>query len=193
MYKYADKNIGIYEDTLRGASGKSTSNLTLKDALFNYQYRKSTWINIGYIIFHELTGINIILLYSSTIFKEMKKSGSSNIDSRQATQTAGIVNMIGSLISVWLVKHAGRRTLIVWGHIVMAILHAMVGVFGKEGDDTGVVVMIFAFLFVYQNTSGPACWLYAAETANDAALGICLLTLWGTVFILSQVCPILME
>ena len=36
-------------------------------------------------------------------------------------------------------------------------------------------------------------WLYAAETTIDAALGICLFTLWGTVVILSEVCPLLME
>lgn len=57
--------------------------------------------------------------------------------------------MAGSLFSIGLVKRAGRRTLLIWGHIFMGILHAMVGVYGKEGNDKGVVLMIFAFLFVY--------------------------------------------
>jgi len=42
-----------------------SSGLTLKDAIFDPKYRYSTWINIGYIAFHELTGINIIRLYSN--------------------------------------------------------------------------------------------------------------------------------
>ena len=50
-----------------------------------------------------------------------------------------------------------------------------------------------AFLFIYQNTSGPIAWMYAAETTADVAMGTCLLTLWGTVFILTLVCPKLME
>ena len=49
------------------------------------------------------------------------------------------------------------------------------------------------FLLSYENTSGPVALLYATETTIDAALGICLLTLWGTVFVLSLVCPILMS
>ena len=81
----------------------------------------------------------------------------------------------------------------IWGHIFMGILHAMVGVYGKEGNDKGVVLMIFAFLFVYQNTSGPIAWLYAAETTIEAALGFCIFVLWGTVFVLSLICPILFK
>ena len=70
VYKHA-KNEDLakqYLMKIRNTSGKSSSGLTLKDALFNPQYRKATWVNIGYLIFHELTGINVIILYSSTIF-----------------------------------------------------------------------------------------------------------------------------
>ena len=35
-------------------------------------------------------------------------------------------------------------------------------------------------------------WIYFTETTVDAALGICLFTLWFTVFLLSFICPILM-
>ena len=48
------------------------------------------------------------------------------------------------------------------------------------------------FFVAYENTSGPLAWIYATETTIDAALGSCLMTLWGTVFVLSIVCPILM-
>ena len=53
-----------------GSSGASFS-----DALCNPQYRRATWVNVGYIIFHELTGINVIGLYSTTMFREMHKGG----------------------------------------------------------------------------------------------------------------------
>ena len=52
---------------------------------------------------------------------------------------------------------------------------------------------VLIFLVVYQNSSGPVAWLYATETCIDAAFGICLFTLWGTVFVLSLVCPVLMK
>jgi len=49
------------------------------------------------------------------------------------------------------------------------------------------------FTMIYQQTSGPVAWVYAAETTIDAGMGIVLLTLWGTVLVLSIVCPIIMD
>ena len=53
--------------------------------------------------------------------------------------------------------------------------------------------MICLFLLIFENSSGPLAWLYAAETVVDVALGMCYFTLWGTVLILSMVCPVLMD
>jgi hypothetical protein len=39
---------------------ETTSGVTIIDALCNPKYRRATWINIGYIFFHEMTGINVI-------------------------------------------------------------------------------------------------------------------------------------
>ena len=67
VYKHArtEEQADEYIDYLRTKLGSDSSNLTLKDAVANPKYRKATWINIGYIIFHELTGINVIMLYSN--------------------------------------------------------------------------------------------------------------------------------
>ena len=81
----------------------------------------------------------------------------------------------------------------IWGHLGMAVTHGLVGYCNHKGIDVGVIVGILVFLIVYQNSSGPVAWLYATETTIDAAFGFCLLVLWGTVFVLSLVCPILMK
>jgi len=77
MYKYAtnDKIADVYIAKIRSVSGAGSSGLTLKDALFNPQYRTATWVSIGYIIFHELTGVNVINMYSHNIFESMSGSG----------------------------------------------------------------------------------------------------------------------
>ena len=53
--------------------------------------------------------------------------------------------------------------------------------------------MIMLFLLIYYNTSGPLAWMYAAETNVDVAVGISILTLWGTALLLCLISPILME
>ena len=46
-------------------------------------------------------------------------------------------------------RYFGRRTLVIWGHILMAALHASIGVFGILHIDAGIITMVMAFLIVY--------------------------------------------
>jgi len=71
VYKYCDtpEKEEEYYQLIKSKCGKSSSNLNFNDAVCNPQYRGATWTNVGYIIFHELTGINVIMLYSSHMFK----------------------------------------------------------------------------------------------------------------------------
>ena len=73
MYKSAntDKMKRMCLEQFKMNIGKDSSGLTVNDALCNDQYRKATWVNIGYIIFHELTGINVIMLYSNQMLHQM--------------------------------------------------------------------------------------------------------------------------
>jgi len=107
---------------LKFTSGGDTNNLTLKDAVFGEQYRRATWTNIGYIIFHELTGINVILLYSNKIFIKLHDKGGS-IKPRTGTQIIGNIDVFGCVCSIFAVKYFGRRTLVVFGHLFIAAAH----------------------------------------------------------------------
>lgn len=48
------------------------------------------------------------------------------------------------------------------------------------------------FVTVYANTAGPVAYLYMVETTIDTALGLCMLSLWGTSFILALIVPVLL-
>ena len=55
------------------------------------------------------------------------------------------------------------------------------------------MIGLFLYLFIYSNTTGPLAWVYAAETTTDAGLGFCLFFMYFCIFILTLVCPILMQ
>jgi len=97
------------------------------------------------------------------------------------------------MIALGTVKVLGRRILLILGHIGMAIVHCLVAIFEINGSNIGVLINVMLFLAIYQNTSGPIAWMYFAETTIDTAIGLCLMTLWGTTFFLSLICPILMD
>ena len=46
------------------------------------RYRRASWVNICQIIFHELTGINVILMYSSTILETILGTDSKDFNAR---------------------------------------------------------------------------------------------------------------
>ena len=180
--------------TLKKTMGKGSSNLTLRDALFNPQYRNATWVNFVYIIFHELTGVNVINLYSNQMLKQMQESGSTSLSPKAGTYIIGVVESVSALFaSLVMIKMFGRRTLVLWGHAAMGLAHLFIAIFNNKGNNTGVIIMMNLFMVAYQFTSGPVAWLYAAETNIDAALGFSILTLWGTVLVLSLVTPNIMN
>ena len=112
---------------------------------------------------------------------------------RQGTYLIGVVNMLASLMCTQTVRYFGRVTLAVWGHALIAVTHFLIGYLNVHHENTGVLISLLSFIVIYQNTSGPVAWIYAAETVIDVALGLCLFVLWGCVFVLSLVCPVLMS
>ena len=137
-----------------------------------------------YMVFHELTGINVILAYSNTILKNILGDKTSGFNARTGTYCISLVNFFSSFVSIFVVRAFGRRILLFWGHTGIFVAHLMVAIFTITGVNAGVLIMICFFLFVYQNSSGPIAWVYAAETCCDVGLAVSLNTLWGTVLIL---------
>lgn len=134
------------------------------------------------IIVHELAGVNIIYMYSNTIFKQVFAPGSF-FTPRTGTYLISVANLFSYVVATWSVKTFGRKPLLFWGHIGIGFAHALIGVFIMTGFDFGVVIMICVFIFIYANSSGPIAWVYLAETCTDIGIGIGLWTLWAVVFI----------
>ena len=144
--------------------------------------------------FHEVTGYNIILMYSSAIFAKMKNAeGEHSFKGRAGTEIMGVINVIFALIALILVKRVGRRTLLLWGHAGMSISFGFFAYFSVTKNDVGALAMIMFFLMFYQSSSGPVAWMYAAETTIDAAFGIVLLVLWTTILGIAYAIPLLLS
>ena len=74
-------------------------------------------------------------------------------------------------------SYLGRRTLLIFGHLVIAIIHGMTGIFNNANMDTAMVLMFPTFIFIYNLTTGTVCWVYVTETVIDIAMGLVLFTL----------------
>ena len=144
MYKgTSEEHEAILQSISSNLSAQSCS-LNFIDAVCGQNYRRATWTNVGYIIFHELTGVNVIAIYSTLIFEKMDKSGG-QFTPRQGTYLVGILNFLSCYIGVLTVRYFGRRTLCIFGHLFIALVHGLVGYFDITDHNTGILCSIIAF------------------------------------------------
>ena len=129
---------------------KQSISVTYKEAFCSDErYTRASWINVVYIVFHELTGINIILTYSNTILENIIGDKTSGFNARTGTYMVSLANFFSSVLGIWIVKAVGRRTLLLWGHAGIFVAHLLVGIFTVTEVNVGVIVMICFFLFAY--------------------------------------------
>ncbi len=144
-------------------------------------------------IFSELTGFQAIMLYSNTIFSGIFSGSNGTLTARQGTYMIASVNFFASFVSIITVRLAGRRTLLLGGHFIVALCHLMIGLFIILESSTGVICMTCVFMFVYQNTCEPVGQIYQTEICSDIALGVSTQVLWIVILLESLTTETLMD
>jgi SP family galactose:H+ symporter-like MFS transporter len=95
-------------------------------------------VGVGLALLQQVTGINTVIYYAPTIFEFAGfKSAAVSI---AATAGVGVVNVVMTLVALWLVDRAGHRPLLLWGIAGMAISLLVLGAgfaFGRAGASGG--------------------------------------------------------
>lgn len=173
---------------MKRSSNKSTNKVPIQDVFLSPLYRRGTLVLFLLVSFHEFTGYAYIILYSKKIFKQL---GSDSITPKQANYLVGVVNFIATVVSAFVVKRFGRRTLLIPGHVLMGLINIVIAVAVKYNEAIVSVLFILAFLIAYQIFNGPIIWLYISEVPVDTAMGFVTLSLWVSQFIIALIAPFL--
>jgi sugar porter (SP) family MFS transporter len=153
--------------------------------------RPALMIGIGLAVFQQVTGINTIIYYAPYI---IRSAGISSIQgSILATAGIGTVNVVMTLVSMWLIDRVGRRPLLLTGIAGMIVsLGALGYIFhlAKGGEFAGVAVVILMFYVAsFAISLGPIFWLLIAEIyplkIRGLAAGIAAGTNWLANFAVS--------
>ncbi|KAF2740384.1 maltose permease MAL61 [Polyplosphaeria fusca] len=102
----------------------------------------------------------------STYFFEQAGLDTSNAFTMSLCQYA--LGAVGVFVAWFLMGRAGRRTLYVWGQVVMCAILLIIGFCGiasKENSSAqwAIGAMLLIFTFVYDSTVGPVCYSLVAE------------------------------
>ena len=186
-----EKALGILS-RINGAQKAQQILQDIKDTMVVKTERLMTYgflcifVGIMLSVFQQAVGINAVLYYAPRIFGDMGMENPMVI-----TVFMGVVNILFTLVAIFTVEKWGRKPLLIWGSIGMAIGALGVAVtFGHAGLEivTAASIMVYAASFMF--SWGPICWVLIAEifpnTIRGGAVAIAVAFQWIFNFIVSS-------
>ncbi len=163
--------------------------------LLHPSVKKALWVGIGLSIFQQITGINAILYYAPEIFKSF---GSDANASLLETSMLGVVNLIFTLLSIYLVDKIGRVPLLKIGSWGMLVSLTVVGVSAYyQVTASWLLPFLLLFMASFSISWGPVVWVLLSEIfpskVRSLALAIAVFIQWVANFGVSQTFPMMTE
>ena len=155
------------------------------ERLFTYGYL-CIFVGIMLSVFQQAVGINAVLYYAPRIFGDM---GMTN--PMVNTVVMGVVNILFTLVAVFTVERWGRKPLLIWGSLGMALgAFGVATTFGQAGLEVVTMLSIMVYAASFMFSWGPICWVLIAEifpnTIRGAAVAIAVAFQWIFNFIVSS-------
>ncbi|MBR2238922.1 MAG: D-xylose transporter XylE [Prevotella sp.] len=144
------------------------------------------FVGIMLSVFQQAVGINAVLYYAPRIFGDMGMDNPMMI-----TVFMGIINILFTLVAIFTVEKWGRKPLLIYGSLGMALGAMGVALtFGHEGMEmvTAASLLIYSASFMF--SWGPITWVLIAEifpnTIRGGAVAIAVAFQWIFNFIVSS-------
>jgi len=152
--------------------------------------RMALFVGVSLAILQQVTGINTVIYYAPTIFKEAGIA-----DATSAILAGGGVALVNVLATIWalrLVQNHGRKTLLLIGVTGMAVSLFVLGfAFRLEGSIVAVVAILSLMVYVlsFAISLGPIFWILNSELypmrVRGKAAGVGSMMNWLFNFIVS--------
>ena len=164
--------------------------------LLDIKLRKPLVIGVVLALFSQITGINAIIYYAPEIFKSIGFGAESAF-----TQTIiiGLVNMIFTLVAIWLIDKTGRKRLLIWGVTGMVICLFATGLCFYFHFDQGpwLLIFILGYIASFAVSLGPIPWVLMSEIfptkIRGMAMSLATLVLWIGVVAITQLTPFFLK
>ncbi|XP_025070179.1 solute carrier family 2, facilitated glucose transporter member 3 [Alligator sinensis] len=188
-----DVSQDIQEMKDESAKMSQEKKVTVPELFRSPSYRQAIIVAIVLQLSQQLSGINAVFYYSTGIFE---KAGITQ--PVYATIGAGIVNTVFTVVSLFLVERAGRRTLHLVGLGGMAVCAAIMTIaLALKDIVTWIryisIVATFGFVALFEIGPGPIPWFIVAELFSQgprpAAMAVAGCSNWTSNFLVGMLFP----
>ena len=157
-------------------------------------------VGIGVAVFQQLTGINTIVYYGQTVLIE---SGFSSSAALIANVVPGVIGVVGSIASLFMMERINRRTMFMLGYGLITVCHVLIGSAsmllpaGNPIRPYVILVLVVLFVGCMQTFLNVATWVILSEIfplhMRGVAIGISVLCMWIANGLLGLFFPTLVE
>lgn len=160
-------------------------------AVFKKAVMPAVIVGIGLAVFQQFCGINVVFNFTTTIFDSI---GFTTDDQLKQTVFIGIVNLLFTLLAMWQVDKMGRKPLMIFGCLALAVLYIISGYLLQSKSPLAAWPLLAA-IGVYAMTIGPVTWVLISEIfpnhIRGAATSVAVISLWLSYALLVFTFPIL--
>ena len=131
------------------------------EGFFSRKYSKPLTLAFLIAFFNQLSGINFVLYYAPEL---LEKAGLAAQDSLGNSIAIGGVNLIFTLLGMYLIDRAGRRQLMIYGSLGYILSLSMVAYAFMAGlSSTFLLTFILVFIASHAIGQGAVIWVFISE------------------------------
>lgn len=182
------------EEKLSEIQSHQTSTTEKKESIFSFKYKKPITLAFLLAFFNQLSGINFVLYYAPEL---LGKAGLASEESLFSSISIGGINLLFTMLGLYLIDRAGRKSLMYIGSVGYVISLAMTAYAFYSGA-SAVFSLTFILMFIASHAigQGAVIWVFISEIfpnkvrASGQSLGVgthwvfaALITLLTPIFI----------
>jgi SP family arabinose:H+ symporter-like MFS transporter len=163
--------------------------------LFTSGFGRALFLGVVLAGLTQTSGITPVFSYLPSIFEA---AGTRTGDAFSQSVLVSLINLVFTLVALWLVDRAGRRTLLVTGTLVQTVALATVGLlYFIGGWPIGILAGVMAFVAGHAVGNGVVCWVILSEIfptkVRGRAMSVATTSLWIFAFLGNLVFPVMQK
>jgi MFS transporter, SP family, arabinose:H+ symporter len=161
--------------------------------------RRPILIGVGIAILGQFMGVNAVLYYGPTIFEQ---AGLTSGDALFYQVWVGLVNVLTTVIALFIIDRVGRKNLVYFGVTGMIFTLLCIGVYFLQGEawglpSTWLLVLFLAYIFFTAISISAVIFVLLSEMYPNKIRGIAMsiagLSLWVGTYLIGQLTPWFLE